>query len=135
MVISLLAEHGLAGVRQTLHPVYDADSCCLASVSSIVLLVLRLAPNAAFTDTQAMRTAFAITRDLWQQSLTLYPESIASSRHADCGVKPLYGLPTRQCCPCTDATDILITGDSAGGVAALNAAGPLRTMLQPQLPR
>ena len=34
-----------------------------------------------------------------------------------------------------DATDILITGDSAGGVAALNSAGPLRTMLQPQLPR
>ena len=34
----------------------------------------------------------------------------------------------------TDATDVLITGDSAGGVAALNAAGPLRAMLQPRMP-
>ena len=36
---------------------------------------------------------------------------------------------------CADATDVLITGDSAGGVAALNSAGPLKSMLQPQLPR
>lgn len=33
------------------------------------------------------------------------------------------------------ATDVLVTGDSAGGVAALNSAGPMLRRLAPVAPR
>lgn len=33
------------------------------------------------------------------------------------------------------ATDVLVTGDSAGGVAALNSAGPMLRRIAPLTPR